>query len=61
VIELNGKSVQKINRASQEFLELRKFRDRIAQLDSSLWGEGTEAPQRLGWVNAPLNSRSLSV
>lgn len=58
MIELNGKSVQKINRASQEFLELRKFRDRIAHLDSSLWGEGTEAPQRLGWVNAPLNSRS---
>jgi len=32
---------------------------RIARKDSSIWGDSTEAPIRLGWVDLAENSRSL--
>lgn len=32
---------------------------RLAQIDATIWGEGTEAATRLGWVTLPERSRSL--
>ena len=58
MIELRGPLSNSIDRATSQFAQLREIRDRIAQLDPLVFGSDTEAPNRLGWVNAPSNSRT---
>lgn len=39
--------------------ELLAISHRLAAKDATIWGQGTEAPSRLGWVDLPTRSRAL--
>ncbi len=56
-MQLSGPLLAKVNpRLSKELLAISK---RLATKDSTIWGPGTEAKERLNWVDLPLTSRNL--
>lgn len=57
VINLSGRLSTEIN--NQTTSELVNVSRRLLQLDHTIWGAGTEAINRLGWVNLPKTSREL--
>ncbi|NBW99925.1 hypothetical protein EBR03_10185 [bacterium] len=61
VITLKGATFSAISPESSEFRELLNVATRLADKDSSIWGEAAarEAKIRLNWVELPESSREL--
>jgi glucose-6-phosphate isomerase len=61
MIRVNGSAIEKIDRSCPEYIALLEAHARLAQKDTTLWGDQAqaEASIRLNWIDLPNNSRDL--
>ena len=59
MIKLSGPALSKFDPTTEVAKDLNSILGKLIQKDSTLWGEGTEAPTRLNWIDLPNSSKAL--
>ena len=59
MIKLSGPALEKFDPQSAIASDLNQIIGKLAAKDASLWGSGTEAPNRLNWIDLPISSQEL--